>query len=174
MKLPDIPKVTNRFMKTLAQLAIDEIQHDASRGKFQNGKSGLRYSNKGAKVGFRTIKGRAVNIDSYKNRKAAGMKYSNGKKIKGFENQSTDTTTSFVNMKLTGRTLRGMRASSGKQTAIITYDRGEIVLGNAKRKPHGYDIYDLSNENKELILEDLEKLYSQRIKKYVSKDIIIK
>ena len=27
MKAPDIPKVTNAFMKTLAQLAIDEIQH---------------------------------------------------------------------------------------------------------------------------------------------------
>ena len=158
-------------MNKLAFDIIDKIQEDASKGRFQNGRSGYQYSNKGAKVGFRTIKGRAVNIDSYKNRKAAGMKYSNGKKIKGFENQSTDTTTSFVNMKLTGRTLRGMRASSSKGTAIITYDRGEIVLGNRKR---GYDIYDLSNENKEVILKDLENLYSKRIKKYVSKDIIIK
>lgn len=171
MKLPDIPKVTNNFMKTLAQLGIDEIQHDASKGKFQNGRSRYQYSNKGAKVGFRTINGRAVNIDSYKNRKATGMRYPNGQRVKGFENQSTDTQTSFVNMKLTGRTLRGMRAGSKKDTAIITFDRGEIVLGNRKR---GYDIYDLSNENKKLILEDLETLYSDRIKKYVSKDIIIK
>ena len=155
MKLPDIPKVTNSFMRTLAQLGIDEIQHDASRGKFQNGKRSLQYKS-----------------DTYKRYKRNSMTgIRTGKKLKGFANQSTDTTTSFVNMKLTGRTFRGMRAGSKKDTAIITYDRGEIVLGNRKR---GYDIYDLSKENKELILEDLEALYSQRIKKYVSKDIIIK
>ena len=155
MKLPDIPKVTNSFMKTLAQLGIDEIQHDASKGKFQNGARGKQYKSKAYK--------------RYKRNNMTGFR--TGKKLKGFGNQSTDTQTSFVNMKLTGRTFRGMRASSGKQTGIITYDRGEIVLGNRKR---GYDIYDLSNKNKELILEDLEALYSQRIKKYVSKDIIIK
>ena len=43
MKAPDIPKVTNSFMKTLAQLAIDEIQHDANKGKFQNGARNKRY-----------------------------------------------------------------------------------------------------------------------------------
>lgn len=155
MKLPDIPKVTNSFMRTLAQLAIDEIQHDASNGKFQNGAKGKQYKSKAYK--------------RYKRNSMTGFR--TGKKLKGFGNQSTDTQTSFVNMKLTGRTLRGMRANSSKGTAIITYDRGEIVLGNRKR---GYDIYDLSNENKEVVLKDLEKLYSQRIKKYVSKDIIIK
>ena len=155
MKAPDIPKVTNSFMKTLAQLAIDEIQHDASRGKFQNGARNKRYTS-----------------DTYKKYKRNSMTgFRTGKKLKAFRNQSTDTETSFVNMKLTGRTLRGMRASSSKGTAIITYDRGEIGLGNRKR---GYDIYDLSNENKEVILKDLENLYSKRIKKYVSKDIIIK
>jgi|TARA_R100001443_G_scaffold15188_1_gene25096 hypothetical protein len=155
MKLPDIPKVTNSFMRTLAQLGIDEIQHDASKGKFQNGAKNKSYTS-------RTYK-------RYKRNSMTGIR--TGKKLKGFGNQSTDTQTSFVNMKLTGRTFRGMRAGSKKDTAIITYDRGEIVLGNRKR---GYDIYDLSKENKELILEDLEALYSQRIKKYVSKDIIIK
>jgi len=155
MKLPDIPKVTNNFMKTLAQLGIDEIQHDASKGKFQNGARSKSY--------------KSSTYKRYKRNSMTGI--TTGKKLKAFKNQSTDTQTSFVNMKLTGRTFRGMRAGSKKDTGIITFDRGEIVLGNRKR---GYDIYDLSNENKELILEDLEKLYSQRIKKYVSKDIIIK
>jgi len=155
MRLPDIPKVTNTFMKTLAQMGIDEIQHDASTGKFQNGARGKQYKSKPYK--------------RYKRNNMTGFR--TGKKLKGFSNQSTDTETSFVNMKLTGRTLRGMRASSSKGTGIITYDRGEIVLGNQKR---GYDIYDLSNENKEIILKDLERLYDKRIKKYISKDIIIK
>ena len=85
-------------MNKLAFDIIDKIQEDASKGRFQNGRSGYQYSNKGAKVGFRTIKGRAVNIDSYKNRKAAGMRYPNGQRVKGFENQATNTQTAFVDI----------------------------------------------------------------------------
>jgi len=155
MKLKDIPKVTNKFMKTLAQLAIDEITLDAFQGVFQNGQSGLQYKSKVYK--------------EYKSRGMVGKR--TGKKLKAFGKQSIDTTTSFVNMKLTGRTLRSMKPSSKKNTAIITYDRGEIVLGNQKR---GYDIYDLSNESKAQILKDLEELYAENIKKYVSKTTIIK
>ena len=155
MKLPDIPKVNNSFMKTLAQIAIDEIQYDASRGQFQNGNSGMQYKS-----------------SPYKTYKRNGMVGTRtGKKLKAYQGQSTDTNTSFVNMKLTGRTLRGMRAGSMKNTAVISYDKGEIVLGNQKR---GYDIYDLTPSNKEVIVRDLEKLYSKRIKKYVSKTTIIK
>jgi hypothetical protein len=99
------------------------------------------------------------------------MQGKNGK-LKAFRNQATDTQTAFVNMRLTGRTLRSMRASSKTDTAIITYDRGEIVLGNQKR---GYDIYDLSNKNKEFIAERFGKeLLDRNIKKYVSKTTIIK
>ena len=102
---------------------------------------------------------------------ASKGKFQNGK-LKAFKGQSTDTTTSFVNMRLTGRTLRGMRGSGKTDTAIITYDRGEIVLGNAKR---GYDIYDLSNKNKEFIAKRFGKeLLDRNIKKYVSKTTIIK
>tara|TARA_R110000782_G_scaffold120741_1_gene211721 strand:- start:85 stop:552 length:468 start_codon:yes stop_codon:yes gene_type:complete len=155
MKLPDIPKVNNTFMKTLAQIAIDEIQYDASRGKFQNGNSSMQY--------------KSSTYKRYKKNGMAGIR--TGKKLKAYQQQSTDTNIAFVNMKLTGRTLRDMKAGSAKNTAVISYGKGEIVLGNQKR---GYDIYDLTNENKELILKDLEKLYSKRIKKYVSKTTIIK
>jgi len=176
VRIDQVVKPNSKVMSKLAQDAIDKITLDASKGKFQNGKSGFQYSNKGAGIGFITFKKGnkkwVANIDSYKNRKAAGMKYSNGQKVKGYENQSTDTTTSFVNMRLTGRTLRGMRASGKTDTAIITYDRGEIVLGNEKR---GYDIYDLSNKNKEFIADRFGKeLLDRNIKKYVSKTTIIK
>ena len=176
MRIDQVVKPNSKVMSKLAQDAIDKIWEDASVGKFQNGKSGLQYSNKGAGVGFRTIvvngKKRVVNIDSYKNRKAAGMRYANGQRVKGYKGRSTDTNTSFVNMHLTKDTLRGMRASGNTDTAIITYDRGEIVLGNQKR---GYDIYDLSNKNKEFIAERFGKeLLDRNIKKYVSKTTTIK
>tara|TARA_Y100001963_G_scaffold141180_1_gene209094 strand:+ start:710 stop:1240 length:531 start_codon:yes stop_codon:yes gene_type:complete len=176
VKISDIPVPNKRVMGKLAQDCIDVIQGDASKGKFQNGRSGFQYSNKGAKVGFRTIivngKKRVVNIDSYKNRKASGMRYSNGQRVKGFEKKATNTQTAYVDMNLTKRTLRSMRASSNKKNAIITYDRGEIVLGNQKR---GYDIYGLSDKNQEFIADRFGKeLLDKNIKKYVSKTTIIK
>ena len=176
MRIDQVVKPNSKVMSKLAQDAIDKITLDASKGKFQNGRSGFRYSDKGSNVGFRTIvvngKKRVVNIDSYKNRKASGMRYANGKKIKGYENQSTNTRTSFVDMRLTGNTLDTMFASSNTDTAIITYNKGEIVLGNKKL---GYDIYDLSDKNKEFIAERFGKeLLDRNIKKYVSKTTIIK
>ena len=154
MRIDQVVKPNSKVMSKLAQDAIDKITLDASKGKFQNGKSGYSYKN-----------------DTYKKYKANSMQGRNGK-LKAFRNQSTDTQTSFVNMRLTGRTLRGMRASGKTDTAIITYDRGEIVLGNEKR---GYDIYDLSNKNKEFIADRFGKeLLDRNIKKYVSKTTIIK
>ena len=155
MKFRDTVKVTNKFMKLLAADIIDVITANADEGKFQNGKRGFRYKN-----------------DSYKRYKRNSMKsLRTGKKLKGFQGQSTDTQTSFVNMRLTGKTLRGMRASSARDTAIITYDRGQVVLGNQKR---GYDIYDLTESNKTLVMRDVEKLFERNIKKLSRHDIIIK
>jgi len=154
MRLDQVVKPNSKVMTKLAQDAIDKITLDASKGKFQNDRSGYSYKS-----------------DTYRKYKANSMQGKNGK-LKAFANQSTDTQTSFVNMKLTGRTLRGMRGSGKTDTAIITYDRGEIVLGNQKR---GYDIYDLSNKNKEFIAERFSKeLLDRNIKKYVSKTTIIK
>ncbi len=156
MRIDQVVKPDSKVMSKLAQDAIDKITLDASKGKFQNDRSGFSYKS-----------------DTYRKYKANGMRgIRTGKKLKAYANQSTDTTTSFVNMRLTGRTLRSMRASSKPDTAIITYDRGEIVLGNQKR---GYDIYDLSNKNKEFIAERFGKeLLDRNIKKYVSKTTIIK
>ena len=154
MRIDQVVKPNSKVMSKLAQDAIDKITLDASKGKFQNGKGGYGYKS-----------------DTYRKYKANSMQGRNGK-LKAFKGQSTDTTTSFVNMRLTGRTLRGMRGSGTTNTAIITYDRGEIVLGNEKR---GYDIYDLSNKNKEFIAERFGKeLLDRNIKKYVSKTTIIK
>jgi len=159
MRIDQVVKPNSKVMTKLAHDAIDKIWLDASKGKFQNGKGGYGYKS-----------------DTYRKYKANSMQGRNGK-LKAFKGQSTDTTTSFVNMKLTGRTLRGMRASGNTNTAIITYDRGEIVLGNKnrKQKKHRYDIYDLSDKNQEFIAKRFGKeLLDRNIKKYVSKTTIIK
>ena len=136
MRIDQVVKPNSKVMSKLAQDAIDKITLDASK-----------VSSKMVRVGY------SYRNDTYKKYKANSMQGRNGK-LKAFRNQSTDTQTSFVNMRLTGRTLRGMRASGKTDTAIITYDRGEIVLGNEKR---GYDIYDLSNKNKEFIADRFGK-----------------
>jgi len=155
MRIDQVVKPNSKVMSKLAQDAIDKITLDASKGKFQNDRSGFSYKS-----------------DTYRKYKANSMRGRTGNKLKAFRNQATDTQTSFVNMRLTGRTLRSMRASSKPDTAIITYDRGEIVLGNQKR---GYDIYDLSDKNQEFIADRFGKeLLDRNIKKYVSKTTIIK
>tara|TARA_R100000329_G_C7515448_1_gene181665 strand:- start:44 stop:505 length:462 start_codon:yes stop_codon:yes gene_type:complete len=153
MKLFEVPKVTNKFMKAIGQEAIDLIVSDADKGIFQNNARKKPYKS-----------------ETYKKYKANSMnRLSDGKKLKRFRNQSTDTTTQYINMRLTGRTLRGIRAGSRKNTAIITFDRGEIILGNKKT-----DLYDLRQVNKNKLFRNVEKLYDSNIKRYTAKTITIK
>ena len=81
MRIDQVVKPNSKVMSKLAQDAIDKITLDASKGRFQNGKSGYQYSDSGSNIGFRTFskgsKKWTANIDSYKNRKAAGMRYLN-------------------------------------------------------------------------------------------------
>ena len=155
MQITGLVKGNAKQMRVIAQDAIDLIQTDAERNlTFQNNKKNQPLSQPYKK---------------YKNNKMNKLR--GGGKLKGFRNQSI-TPSLHANMKLTGRTFNGMRASGKTDTAIITYDRGEIVLGNQKR---GYDIYDLRKKNLEIVAEEYGKrILDRNIKKYVSKTTIIK
>ena len=61
MKISDIPVPNKRVMGKLAQDCIDVIQGDASKGKFQNGRSGFSYKS-----------------DTYKKYKAISMRGKTG------------------------------------------------------------------------------------------------
>ena len=63
------------FYETLAGVAVNEyrkITFDKSNPKMANKQPFPKYSNKGAGVGWRTINGKKVFIDSYENRKKTG------------------------------------------------------------------------------------------------------
>jgi hypothetical protein len=153
MKLFEIPKVSNKFMKFVAQDAIDLIISDADKGIFQNNARKKPYKS-----------------DTYVKYKRNSMqRFSDGTKLARFKGQSTDTTTEYINMRLTGRTLRGIRASSRRNTAVITFDRGEIVLGNKRT-----NLYDLRQVNKNKLFRNIEKLYDSKIRRYTAKTITIK
>jgi hypothetical protein len=171
MKLPAITKLNRDKMKVMAQFAIDLIRRDANDGIFQNDTGPHDYGSHGDTKGNAPQK-----LGKYSDYKANGMRrIRDGKKIKGFGAQSTDTRTSHVNMQLTGRTLRGIRAGARKDTAILRFDRGAVVMGNANRSPDGYDIYDLRPANQQKYADELARILEKtNIQKYLKKQEIMK
>jgi hypothetical protein len=158
MKIRNVVKGSAQQMKLIAQDAISLIQVDAMRnGMFQNNRSGFGYS------------------DQYKKYKSNSMRgIKTGQKLKSYKsNKAPDTTTTFVNMRLSGTTFDGMLAKGKTNVGIITYTKnGNVVLWN---KDRGYDIFDLRDKNRELVAEEYAKrILDRNIKKYVSKTITIK
>ena len=151
MRLPEVTKVNRRLMRKLAQDALDKILLDLSGGKFQDGSGPKPYPD-----------------SPYKSYKSTGMQRKRGGgRLKGFKGKALNTDTDFVNLHLTKATIRGIRAGAKKDTAVITYDNGQVVLG---QKANGYNIYDLSDDNLNFIAERFGKeLLDKNIAKYVSR-----
>ena len=148
----EIPIFSNQFMKELGEIMAGRIVQDAGDGKFQNNKRGLNYKSA-----------------EYKTAKKRGMtSLRTGKKYKSLGTSSTDTHTNFVNMRLTGDTLKRIGAVATNKGFTITFDNGEIVTGNAK---HGYDLFGLSNKNLSFLANDLENEIERKIRKYEADDL---
>ena len=142
MKAEDVAIFSRRFMEELGAIMKDRIILDADEGKFQNNKKKLKYKSA-----------------EYKLRKKAGKA--------GKKGVSTDTETSFVNMRLTGDTLNRIKGVGTKNGFAITYANGEIVEGNAKR---GYDLYGLSDKNMSYLATHLENEIQRKILIYEAQD----
>ena len=150
----EIPIFSNRYMGELGEIIAGRIVDDADRGRFQNNKRNLKYKSA-----------------EYKKAKKRGMtSLRTGKKYKSLGSTSTDTQTNFVNMRLTGDTLKRIGAVATRKGFTITFDNGEIVTGNAKR---GYDLYGLSNANMSFLATNLEDEIERKIRRYESDDIDI-
>ena len=163
MKAHQIMDLGDSSRKMAGELAKNFIISDANKGKFQNGKSGIRYS----------TKGRPYSYADYKKNNMRTFVVDAGRKLKGFEGVSTDTQTSFVNANLTSETLDRITSKSktGNTLFELNYERGEVVLGlKAKKKA---DIYDLSDENKTRVVNILMKEVARKADKYMAKDIKI-
>ena len=145
VKASSIPIFSNRFMGELGEVMAGRIVEDAGRGVFQNNTRSHRYKSA-----------------LYKVRKKAGTT--------GTGSTSADRHTSFVNMRLTGDTLKRIGAVSSCKGFTITFDNGEIVTGNAK---HGYDLYGLSNKNLSFLATNLENEIERKVRKYEADDITV-
>jgi len=142
----DIPIFSNQYMEKLGEIMAGRIVHDADRGVFQNNTKSHKYKSA-----------------EYKARKKSGTLDTGS--------TSADTHTSFVNMRLTGDTLKKIGAVATSKGFTITFDNGEIVTGNAK---HGYDLFGLSNKNLSFLATNLETEIERKIRKYEADDLDIK
>ena len=150
----EIPIFSNQFMGELGEIMAGRIVQDADSGKFQNNKKSLSYKSA-----------------EYKTAKKRGMtSLRTGKKYKSLTGTSTDTQTNFVNMRLTGDTLKRIGAVATSKGFTISFENGEIVTGNAKR---GYDLYGLSNKNLSFLAKNLENEIERKVRKYEADDLDI-
>ena len=178
MKAQEIMKLGDSSRKMAGEAAKSFIIADADKGKFQNGKSGIAYSSKGAGVGWRTIgkgkKAKRVFIDSYINYKKRGMEIPGYGRLKQYKTVSLDRgKLGKVNARLTGETLRRITSKSKTKNTLfeLNFERGEVVLGLKKQK--NADIYDLSDKNKTRVVNSLMKEVARKADKYMAKDIKI-
>lgn len=170
MKARNIINLNQTDWQKLAIYQRGLIVTDMDRGKLQGRQR--QYSNKGADVGWRTIKvkgkNQAVFIDSYKNAKSKGFEPYRPKNLVG---KSLNRHTKSVNMKLTGETQRKILSEGKTDSAYVIFGNADIILGNEKR---GYIIRDLNNRNKVKTVGRIAKVVQKRIDKYhKSKDLNI-
>ena len=164
MKAHQIMDLGDSSRKMAGEAAKSFIIADADKGKFQNGKSGIRYG---------PYKTKSYTYADYKKNNMRTFVRDAGRKLKGFEGVSTDTQTGFVNAKLTGETLRRITSKSKTKNTLfeLNYERGEVVLGLKEEK--GADLYDLSDENKTKVVNILMKEVARKANKYMAEDIKI-
>ena len=164
MRAQDILKLGASSRKMAGELAKNFIISDANKGKFQNGKSGIRYG---------PYKTKSYTYADYKKNNMRTFVIDAGRKLKGFGGASTDTQINFVNAKLTGETLRRITSSSkaGDTLFELNYERGEVVLGLKEQKKA--DIYNLSNENRTKVINILMKEVARKADKYMAEDVKI-
>ena len=160
-KASDIPKIPRSLFKTAAEEAKSLIILDASKGMFQNDKSGFSYADPESPYSYVSYKARSMRKIGRGLKKIGG-----GDRLKGLKGKSTDTTTAFVNMRLTGETLRRINAKSIKDGFKLVFARGDIIEGNAKR---GYVLNDLRDKNYKVIEDMIGRQLDKNINTYTSK-----
>jgi len=91
--------------------------------------------------------------------------YGAGKRLKGYATGVLSNQTSFVNMRLTSKTLNSLTGKNPTTTSITMAFKGTpagILTGNRDR---GYDIIGLNNKNREKVRQRLIKQFNNNLKK---------
>tara|TARA_Y100001938_G_C8098678_1_gene439980 strand:- start:1556 stop:2068 length:513 start_codon:yes stop_codon:yes gene_type:complete len=160
-EIKKILRLQRKIMQRLGQDAIERIRLDAAGGLFQGssaklGPTGTKYNKQYARY------------------KRNGMRrFTDNKKLKKNKTSrygATNTETRVVNMNLTGKTLRGMKAAGTTTSALIKYppESHDLILGNQAR---GYDIYNFSEKNLDYIKDRFDEvLITPRLNEYINQN----
>lgn len=113
----------------------------------------------------------------FKNKKAGYSKskgYGTGNRLKEYEGQSIiSNEVGFVNMTVTGQLFKGLHVAEAKENEVtmsyLPKDAGKLI-GNAQR---GRIVTGLSDENQDVIRDEIVKYYDGLIDKWAKEDIVI-
>lgn len=165
-----IVRFTPKFWLKVGGLIPAWIYADCKIGLMQNNGKGYHYKSEQYKKykanGMRRFtKGKASDSGAFFNNPKAGKSKKTGfttggrlSSLKGIPIDSTNT--SFVDMILTGRTVKSLKPKTSDEVSVtMAYppDKAGIVLGNKRR---GYNIVGLNNQNikkvRQLIIKQLD------------------
>lgn len=148
------------FMRSLGEKAIRMIQQDSRNGMLQDP---LRDTYKSAE---------------YMRRKARRFNRLDGKgKIAGFRGQMSSTRTDYVDMRLTGKLMKGLHVvkaqSTEKESGIeFAYNDEDMhkIVGNEML---GRSVRTLNEKNQEKVVRDIAREVGRNIGRAIQKDLHI-
>lgn len=148
-----ILKIPAYVMRIFAEGASRLIDDDAKNGIMQNGNTYGYKSKTYMKYKANDMR-RFTNNKSNNKSKVKKKKQSVNPRLKAYKGLTIESNeTSFVNMTVTGRALKGLHVSSATtNNAVLSYKQRDVmkVIGNKNR---GYDILDIRTENMEKLKE---------------------
>lgn len=183
-----IARFTPGFWLKIGGLIPNWVYEDAKRGKMQNNGQGYHYKSETYKRykanGMKRFTKGDAKLSSIKGKKdlffknpKAGLDkkgIGTGDRLKSYKGVSIESTnTSFVDMILTGRTIKSLKPKSSDETGVVMafgQDKAGVILGNAKRN---YNIVGLNNNNRKKIRNIILAQLDNNLKKEIGKTIII-
>ena len=166
--LNKIPIMGKEFwLQTGKQICV-EIQKDAKAGLMQDGKRNLHYKSE------KYTKYKANRMERFTTREykkgtktiPPGFIANQGTKLNAFKAQSiVSNNIAYVDMTLTGKTLRGLKPKKAGDTNVILAFNSEDtqkVLGN---RDNGYNIVGLNDKNIRIVKNEIVKKFEQNIKR---------
>lgn len=187
-----IVRFTPKFWLKVGQLIPAWVYADCKIGLMQNnGKNyhykseqykkykanGMRRFTKGAGKMFSDKEGYSYGKTYFNNPKAGKSKktgFTTGGRLSSLKGISIDSTnTSFVDMILTGRTVKSLKPKTSDEISVtMAYppDKAGIVLGNKRR---GYNIIGLNNQNIKKVRQLIVKQLDDNQKAMLGKKMVI-
>ena len=174
----NILDLTTQFWDEVGDKIHDWVGDDADKGTMQDNTSNHHYTSP-QYVKYKKNDMRRLTIDKGKKKgkkvttQYKGREYGAGKRLKGYETGGLSNQTSFVNMRLTSKTLNSLKPkSSTKVSVTMHFDQtpAGILTGNRDR---GYDIIGLNTINREKVRQRLIKAFGDNLRKAGNPPIII-